>query len=49
MVTHNMTQVAEHCDRAILLDKGRIMADGLPEDVIEVYKSLLAVEAVGAH
>ena len=49
MVTHNMAQVAQHCDRAILLDKGSIMADGLPDDVIEVYKSLLALEAVAAH
>jgi ABC-type polysaccharide/polyol phosphate transport system ATPase subunit len=49
MVTHNMLQVAEHCDRAILLDKGCILADGLPEDVIEVYKRSLALEAVAAH
>jgi hypothetical protein len=31
------------------VDKGSIMADGLPDDVIEVYKSLLALEAVAAH
>jgi ABC-type polysaccharide/polyol phosphate transport system ATPase subunit len=49
MVTHNMLHVAQHCDRAILVDKGSIMADGLPNDVIEVYKSLLALEAVAAH
>ena len=49
MVTHNMLNVAQHCDRAILVDKGSIMADGLPDDVIEVYKSLLALEAVAAH
>jgi ABC-type polysaccharide/polyol phosphate transport system ATPase subunit len=49
MVTHNMAQVAQHCDRAILLDKGCIMANGLPDNVIEVYKRLLALEAVGAH
>jgi ABC-type polysaccharide/polyol phosphate transport system ATPase subunit len=49
MVSHNMQQVAEHCDRVILLDKGSIMADGRPDDVIEVYKNLLALEAVAAH
>ena len=49
MVTHNMDQVSRHCDRAILLDKGSMLADGLPEDVIEVYKSLLTPEAIGAH
>ena len=49
MVTHNMAQVAQHCDRAILLDKGSILADGLPDDVIEAYKNLLTPEAVAAH
>jgi ABC-type polysaccharide/polyol phosphate transport system ATPase subunit len=49
MVTHNMAQVSRHCDRVILLDKGRILADGLPNDVIEVYKSVLTPEAVAAH
>lgn len=49
MVSHTMEQVSRHCDRVILLDKGCIMADGLPDDVIEVYKSLLTPEAIGAH
>ena len=49
MVTHNMDQVSRHCDRAILLDKGSILADGTPQDVIEVYRGLLTPEAVGAH
>jgi len=49
LVTHNMTQVAEHCDRVILLDKGSMVADGQPEEVIEVYKSILALDAVAAH
>lgn len=48
-VTHVMTQVAEHCDRAILIDRGSIMADGRPDEVIEVYKSSLTPELVGAH
>jgi ABC-type polysaccharide/polyol phosphate transport system ATPase subunit len=49
MVTHNMDQVAQHCDRAILLNKGTILADGAPDDVIETYNRLLAPEAVAAH
>jgi ABC-type polysaccharide/polyol phosphate transport system ATPase subunit len=44
-----MDQVSRHCDRAILLDKGSILADGPPDDVIEVYKNLLTPEAIGAH
>jgi len=48
-VSHAMTQVAKHCDRAILIDRGSIVADGHPDEVIEVYKSSVTPEAVGAH
>ena len=43
-VTHNMPQVAEHCDRAVLLDKGSIIADGEPPEVVSFYKSLTLPE-----
>src|SRR3974390_1387104 len=33
-VTHDMSQVTEHCDRAVLLDKGSIIADGQPDEVV---------------
>jgi ABC-type polysaccharide/polyol phosphate transport system ATPase subunit len=39
-VSHNMIQVTAHCDRAVLLDKGAIIADGGAEDVVSYYKSL---------
>ena len=48
-VSHAMDQVARLCDRAILIDQGTIMADGAPEEVIAVYQSSMAPEAVGAH
>ena len=48
-VSHSMDQVARLCDRAILIDQGTIMADGPPEEVIAVYQSSMAPEAVGAH
>lgn len=48
-VSHDMAQVAEHCDRAILLDHGSIVADGRPDEVIEAYRGSMALEAVGAH
>jgi lipopolysaccharide transport system ATP-binding protein len=48
-VSHSMAQVAEQCDRALLIDHGSIMADGDPNEVIEVYKSSMTPEAVGAH
>lgn len=36
-VTHNMTAVASLCSRAILLETGRVAADGLPRNVIAGY------------
>ena len=48
-VSHSMVQVAEQCDRAILVEQGSIMADGRPDEVIQVYASSMAPEVVGAH
>ncbi len=38
-VSHQMSQVAEHCDRALLLEGGRLIVNDVPEHVINVYKS----------
>ena len=40
LVTHNMENVVKYCDRAILIEKGRIKLDGDPEKVAEAYKNL---------
>jgi ABC-type polysaccharide/polyol phosphate transport system ATPase subunit len=44
LVTHSLGQILEHCDRALYLDKGRIVADGDPEQVVDLYKAANAVE-----
>jgi len=49
IVSHSMVQVAQLCDRAILIDRGSIMADGPPDEVIPVYESSLALDVVSAH
>jgi len=36
-VSHNLKSVAEFCDRCLLLEKGRTIATGTPEDVIATY------------
>jgi len=36
-VTHDTATLTQICDRAILLSKGRIVADGLPRDVVDYY------------
>lgn len=41
-VTHGMSEVRTLCDRVILLDKGRILRDGSPDEVVDYYNALIA-------
>jgi ABC-type polysaccharide/polyol phosphate transport system ATPase subunit len=41
-VSHALPQVTEHCDRVVLLDKGSIIADGHPAEVVGFYKELVS-------
>jgi lipopolysaccharide transport system ATP-binding protein len=36
---HDMALVERWCDQAILLDKGRVTADGAPSDVVAAYRA----------
>jgi ABC-2 type transport system ATP-binding protein len=38
LVTHDMSWVTEYCNRAILLERGRIVAEGDPEEVVEIHR-----------
>lgn len=40
-VTHDLDLIADY-DRAIVIDEGKIFADGLPSDVIPRYQELMA-------
>lgn len=40
LVTHSMQNVKDYCDRAILLENGKILQDGSPEEVSEAYLKL---------
>jgi ABC-type glutathione transport system ATPase component len=37
-VTHDMNWVTEFCNRAILLQQGRIVAEGDPAEVVEIHR-----------
>lgn len=39
LVLHDMTTIRDICNRVILMEKGRIIADGLPEEVVKYYLS----------
>ena len=42
LVTHDMENVKRFCDRAILLENGKIIADGNPKKVAESYLKLFS-------
>jgi len=44
LVTHNAGVVLELCDRAVLLEQGRILEEGVPRDVMRRYNALLFAE-----
>ena len=41
IVSHALGQITELCTRAVLLDKGRVVHDGRPEDAVAQFRDLL--------
>lgn len=41
-VTHSLDTILRYCDRAIVLDQGRKVADADPKTAVDVYKQLMA-------
>ena len=41
-VSHDLSSIARYCDRVILLNNGKLMGEGDPKEMIDVYKQLLA-------
>jgi ABC-type polysaccharide/polyol phosphate transport system ATPase subunit len=37
LVTHDMVWVEEYCNRAILLEKGRVIVEGNPSEVVRTH------------
>ncbi|MCA0038894.1 ABC transporter ATP-binding protein [Mesorhizobium sp. B292B1B] len=44
LVTHSLGDVRSLCDRVILLDKGHVLKDGPPDEVIDYYNALIAAK-----
>lgn len=40
LVTHSMENVRRFCDRAILIEDGKVMTEGNPEEVAKAYEGL---------
>ena len=41
LVTHDLGAVTKFCDRALLLDAGRLLEDGKPDLVVQRYRALM--------
>ena len=48
LVTHDMQWVREYCNRAILLENGRVFLMGSPEEVVQVHIDRMAVRRAEA-
>jgi lipopolysaccharide transport system ATP-binding protein len=42
LVSHDRASIQALCNRAILIDKGIVLKDGFPEDVMDFYSALVA-------
>ncbi len=42
LVTHGMTEVRSLCDRVILIDKGSVLKQGAPDEVVDYYNAMIA-------
>ena len=42
MVTHDLTYVTEFCNRAVLLEQGRLVHDGAPDETVALYRERVA-------
>jgi ABC-type polysaccharide/polyol phosphate transport system ATPase subunit len=40
-VSHNLKTIQQYCKRVILIEKGKIVKDGSPEEVIPIYREIL--------
>jgi ABC-type uncharacterized transport system ATPase subunit len=47
LVTHNMTNIVQHCGRVIWMDRGTVRAQGEPEAIVEQYLQAVQPQAAG--
>ncbi len=40
-VSHDLSSISKYCDRVVLLNKGVKIAEGMPKDMVDLYKKLL--------
>ncbi|MBD5542586.1 MAG: ABC transporter ATP-binding protein [Lachnospiraceae bacterium] len=40
-VSHDLSSISKYCDRVVLLNKGTKLAEGLPREMVDMYKKVL--------
>jgi len=40
-VSHDLSSISKYCDRVFLLNKGKLLGEGSPKDMIDAYKRVL--------
>ena len=41
LVTHDMSSVVKYCDKVVVLDHGRVIKEGNPKEMVDIYKKIL--------
>jgi homopolymeric O-antigen transport system ATP-binding protein len=49
LVTHDMEWVREYCNRALLLEKGQVIMEGKPDEVVELHLERTAAATARRH
>lgn len=47
-VSHDLGSISQYCDRVVLLNKGIVLAQGNPKEMIDLYKKVLVNQISGA-
>lgn len=40
-VSHDLSSISKYCDKVVLLNKGKMLAEGNPKEMVDMYKQLL--------
>lgn len=41
LVTHDMSSVVKYCDKVVLLNHGKVVKEGNPKNMVDIYKKIL--------
>ena len=41
LVTHDMSSVVKYCDKVVLLNHGKVVKEGSPKQMVDIYKKIL--------